>query len=59
MATKVFIKLVCELDPGLWGDVDELTDEEVLELAAEDWLSVLEGAEKSVERWEQPVEAGI
>lgn len=54
MTTKVV--LTYELDPQLWSEVDELTDAEVLELVAEDWIAVIEGAEASVER-DQPTEA--
>ena len=47
----IVVKLTYEMDPELWGeDLDGLTDEEVLELAAEDWLEVIKGADASVER---------
>ena len=53
MTQRVFIKLVYEMDPRLWGaKIGSLSDEEVLDLAAQDWLTVLGDAEVSVERIE-------
>ena len=55
----IVVKLTYEMDPELWGeDLDGLTDEEVLELAAEDWLAVIKGSDASVERVSNSIREG-
>jgi hypothetical protein len=58
MATKLVLEFVLDGDWATSEELTEMSDDEVIELAGEDWLAVIEGASKRVERAFQPTKEG-